>query len=87
MDKVRCRIDVILIRTEPQEHWQVLGEVLTRLEQHGIVAKWSKCEFMASNVEFLGYCADAEGQHPKDEKIISINKAPSPKNVTERRSY
>ena len=31
MDKVRYRIDDILIRTEPHEHLQVLDEVLTRL--------------------------------------------------------
>ncbi len=53
MDNVRCRIDDILIRTEPHEHLKVLDEVFTRLEQHGILAKWSKCEFMVPSVEFL----------------------------------
>ena len=32
MDNVRCRIDDIIIRTDPHEHLQVLDEVLTRLE-------------------------------------------------------
>ena len=36
MDKVLCHIDDILIRTEPHEHLQVLDEVLTRSEKHGI---------------------------------------------------
>ena len=49
------------------------GEVLTRLEQHGMVAKWSKCEFMVPSVQFLGYRADAEGRHPTDEKIAAKN--------------
>ena len=60
MDKVRCRIDDTLIRTEPHEHLQVLDEVLTRLEKHGILAKRSKCEFMVPSVEFLGYRVDGE---------------------------
>jgi len=47
--------------------------VLTRLEQHGMVAKWSKCEFMVPSVQFLGYRADAEGRHPTDEKIAAKN--------------
>ena len=55
MDKVRCRIDDILIRREPHEHLQVLDEVLTRLEKHGILAKRSNCVFMVLSVEFLGY--------------------------------
>ena len=82
-----CRIDDILIRTEPHEHLQVLDEVLTRLEKQGILAKRSKCEFMVPSVEFLGYRVDREGRHPTDEKIAAIKGAPSPKNVAELRSY
>ena len=87
MDNVRCRIDDILIRTEPHEHLQVLDEVLSRLEKHGIVAKWPKCEFMVPSVEFLGYRVDGEGRHPTEEKTAAINEVPSPKNVAELRSY
>ena len=87
MDKVCCRIDDILIRTEPHEHLQVLDEVLTRLEKQGILAKRSKCEFMVPSVEFLGYRVDREGRHPTDEKIAAIKGAPSPKNVAELCSY
>ena len=73
MDKVRCRIDDILIRRDPHDHLQVLDEVLTRLEKDGgILAKRSKCEFMVPSVEFLGYRVDGEGRHPTDEKIAAI---------------
>ena len=65
MDKVRCRIDDILIRRETHEHLQVLDEVLTRLEKHGILAK-------RSSVEFLGHRVDGEERHPTDEKIAAI---------------
>lgn len=86
MNKARCRIDDILIRTEPHEHLQVLDEVLTRLEKDGILAKRSKCEFMVLSVEFLGYRVDGEGRHPTDEKIAILKGALSPKNVAELRS-
>ena len=72
MDKVRCRIDDILIRREPHEHLQVLDEVLTRLEKDGILAKRSKCEFMVPSVEFLGYRVDGERRHPTNEKTAAI---------------
>ena len=86
MDKVRCHRDDILIRTEPHEDLQVLDEVLTRLEKHGILAKRSKCEFMVLSVQFLGYRVDREGRHPTDEKIAPIKGALSSKNVAELRS-
>ena len=78
MDKVHCRIDDNLIRTEPHEHLQVLDEVLTRLEKHGILAKRSKCEFMVPSVEFLLYRVDGEGRHPTDEKIAVVKRGPEP---------
>ena len=84
---MRCRMDDILIRIGPHEHLQVLEEVLTRLEKHGILAKRSKCEFMVLGVEFLGYHVDREGRHPTDEKIAAIKGALSPKNVAELHSY
>lgn len=76
MDKVHCRIDDNLIRTEPHEHLQVLDEVLIRLEKHGILAKRSKCEFMVPSVEFLLYRVDGEGRHPTDEKIAVVKRGP-----------
>ena len=87
MDNVRCRIDDIIIRTDPHEHLQVLDEVLTWLERHGILGKTSKCEFMVPSIEFLGYRVDGEGRHPTDKKIAAICEAPSPKNKAELRSY
>ena len=76
-----------MIRTDPHEHLQVLDEVLTRLERHGILAKKFECAFMVPSIEFLGYRVDGEGRHPADEKIAAISEAPSPKNVAELRSY
>ena len=69
MDKVRCCIDDILIRTDPHTNFQVFDKVLKSLERHGIVAKWSKCEFMVSSVEFLGYRADGKGRHRRRRRL------------------
>ena len=64
---MRCRIDDILIRTDPYEDLQILDEVLTRLGRQGILAKKCKGEFMVPSVEFLGYCVEGKGRHPTDE--------------------
>ena len=65
MDNVRCRIDDILISTDPHEHLQILDEVLTRLERQGILTK--TCEFMVQGVEFLSYRVEVEGWHSTDK--------------------
>ena len=58
-----------------QGHLQVLDEMLTRLERHGILAKKSKCEFKVPSIEFLGYRVDGEGRHRTEEKITAISEA------------
>ena len=64
-----------------------LDIVLQRLKNAGLKLKDSKCEFLVTSVIYLGYRIDAEGLHPVNEKIKSIQDAPEPKNVTELKSY
>ena len=42
---------------------------------------------MAEGVTYLGHAINAEGLHPVEDKVRSIKEAPSPKNVTELRSF
>ena len=42
---------------------------------------------MKPTVDYLGHLIDAEGLHATSEKLKAIINAPSPKNVTELRSF
>ena len=42
---------------------------------------------MVPSVPYLGYVVDADGVRPLPEKIKAIRQAPTPKNVTELKSY
>ena len=85
---VSVYIDDILITGENEtEHLQSLEEVLKRLARAGLRAKKAKCQFMVPSVTYLGYVIDAEGLHPLPDKIRAIREAPTPKNVTELKSY
>jgi len=42
---------------------------------------------MASSITSLGHRIDATGLHPLPEKIRAIQDAPTPKKVTELKSY
>ena len=88
MDGVICYLDDILVsgRTE-EEHLTNLQKVLERLQEHGIRAKRAKCTFLKTSVQYLGHVIGTDGLHATDAKIEAIVNAPSPKNVTELRSY
>ena len=49
--------------------------------------KKSKCRFLASSVSYLGYKLDGEGLHPLSEKVKAIQDAPTPRSVSELKSY
>ena len=87
LKSVRCRIDDILIKSKPSEHLSLVDEVLTRLKNQGLKAKLSKCEFAVPGVDYMGYRLDGEGIHPLEEKVQAIVDVPSPRNVSELRSF
>ena len=55
-------IDDILIYSETtEEHVEHLRVVLSRLQEHKLYAKFSKCEFWLKKVPFLGHVLSDEG--------------------------
>ena len=85
---VTVYIDDILITAETEaEHLQILERVFNRLAKAELKVKKPKCKFMVPSVSYLGHVIDAKGLHPLPEKIEAIRQAPTPKNVTELKSY
>ena len=74
-------------RGHGKEHLERLGEVLRRLQAHGVRMKLSKCSFLKGSVEYLGHRVDAEGLRATTEKMRAIDQAPQPKNVQQLRSF
>ena len=66
---------------------QILEEVFARLAKADLKVKKHKCKFMVRSVPYLGHVIDGEGIHPLSEKVEAIRQAPTPKNVTELKSY
>lgn len=81
-------LDDILITGETEaEHLDNLREVLRRMSEAGLRLKRSKCMFQSPEVTYLGHKVDAQGLHPTEEKIRAIRDAPTPRNLTELRSF
>ncbi|GJX74544.1 putative reverse transcriptase domain-containing protein [Tanacetum coccineum] len=80
----RSRIPIIKNKEEHEEH---LKQILELLKKEELYAKFSKCEFWISKVQFLGHVIDSKGIHVDPAKIESIKDWASPKNPTEIRQF
>ncbi|GJU84357.1 putative reverse transcriptase domain-containing protein [Tanacetum coccineum] len=77
-------IDDILIYSKTKEEHDVhLRLILELLKKEELYAKFSKCDFWLSKVQFLGHVIDSEGIHVDPAKIESIKDWESPKTPTE----
>ncbi|GKF56107.1 putative reverse transcriptase domain-containing protein, partial [Tanacetum coccineum] len=66
-----------------EEHSEHLKLILELLKKEELYAKFSKCEFWLSKVQFLGHVINNEGIHVDPSKIESIKDWASPKTLTE----
>nr|GEY77188.1 putative reverse transcriptase domain-containing protein [Tanacetum cinerariifolium] len=68
-----------------KEHEGHLRLVLKLLKEEELYAKFSKCEFWLSKIQFLGHVVDSKGIHVDPAKIEAIKDWDSPKTPTEIR--
>ncbi|MCG8077518.1 MAG: hypothetical protein JAY75_14935, partial [Candidatus Thiodiazotropha taylori] len=79
--------DVIIFSTTFEEHVERLHAVFSKLQEHNLKLKASKCEFMKSEVTYLGHIVSEEGIKTDPEKTSAIEKWPVPKTVKEVRAF
>ncbi len=66
-------LDDIIIGSKDQEsHLESLKLVLQKLEEAGLKAKLSKCEFPQAKIKLLHHVVDGEGIHTVDEKVMDV---------------
>ncbi|GJS76031.1 putative reverse transcriptase domain-containing protein [Tanacetum coccineum] len=64
--------DILIYSKRRKEHKGHLKLILNLLKKEELYAKFSKCEFWLSNVQFLGHVIDSEGIHVDPAKIEAI---------------
>ena len=79
--------DVLITGQSEEQHLAALDETLKRMKEAGLRLKKGKCVFQAPSVIYLGHRIDAEGLHPVADKLNALQDAPSPKSVSELKSY
>ncbi|GJV43893.1 putative reverse transcriptase domain-containing protein [Tanacetum coccineum] len=76
--------DILIYSKNKEDHEEHLKLILELLKKEEFYAKFSKCEFWLSRVQFLRNVIDSEGIHVDPAKIESIKDWASPKTPTKR---
>ena len=79
--------DILIYSKNKEEHALHLQIVLTRLREHKLYAKFSKCEFWLDRVQFLGHVLTLEGISIDPSKVQDVLNWKSPKSVHQIRQF
>lgn len=75
--------DILVAGTADEDHLKHLEEVLSRLNEEDIQLNADKCEIFKESVTYCGFRIKHQGILKKDDKVQGIERAPSPRNVSE----
>ena len=79
--------DILIFSMNAEEHAEHLRIVLSRLREHKLYAKFSKCEFWLKKVPFLGHVLSDEGISVDQTKVQEVMDWKAPTSVHEVRSF
>ena len=79
--------DILIASRTYEEHLEKLDRVFSRLEDTRFVLNPAKCEFMKSQIKYLGFVLDKHGVRPDTAKLQAVNDFPTPKTVKDVRAF
>jgi hypothetical protein len=79
--------DILIYARTKGEHEKHLRMMLQVLREHRLYAKLSKCIFYQKKNHYLGHIISTDGIASNPKKIEAIRGCPTPRNVTEVRSF
>ena len=86
--KVMAYIDDIVIATETvEDHMIRLREVFNSLREAGFKMRVAKCDFMKSEIKYLGRAVSAEGIKPDPKAVEKLRDWDVPRNKTEMQNF
>ncbi|GJS55375.1 putative reverse transcriptase domain-containing protein [Tanacetum coccineum] len=77
--------DILIYSHNKEEHTDHLRIILEILKKEKLYAKFSKCNFWISIVQFLGHAIDSQGIYVDPAKIEAVKNWASPTTPTEKR--
>ena len=79
--------DIIIFSKGEEEHLEHLRIIFQRLKEAGLKLKRSKCDFMKTQIQYLGHLISSKGIQPLPEKLRSIENMPAPRSPKEVKQF
>ena len=79
--------DILIYSSDEESHLVHLREVFKALTENKLFVNLKKCNFMQRNLVFLGFIVGADGITVDESKVKAIRDWPTPKIVSEVRSF
>jgi hypothetical protein len=79
--------DILIYSKNEEEHARHLRIILTRLREHQLYAKFSKCAFWLEEIQFLGHVLSAKGIAVDPSKVKDILEWKPPTTVHQVQSF
>ncbi|KAH0608011.1 uncharacterized protein H6S33_002063 [Morchella sextelata] len=75
--------DILIYSKSREEHRELVGKVLSRLQEYNLVANPKKSFFELTEIEFLGYILAPAGVTMALDKVMSVTNWQAPRSVKE----
>ena len=79
--------DIIIFSKDEEEHLEHLRIIFQRLKEARLKLKRSKCDFMKTQIQYLGHLISSSGIQPLPEKLRSIENMPAPRSPKEVKQF
>lgn len=79
--------DIVVMACSIEEALERLTKILQRAEEYGLVINWSKCQFLTTKINYLGYEVEDSTIRPSEGKIIAVKNYPVPTTAKQLQSY
>lgn len=79
--------DIVIFSKSEKEHYDHIRDIFKTLQAANLKVQLDKCNFLKTEVEFLGFIISADGIKTNKGKIQAILDFPLPKTIKELRSF
>jgi hypothetical protein len=79
--------DILIMGRNFEEHLDLVGKVLTTLQNYSMKIKPSKCTWFANQVEYLGHLVSEQGIKKTEKYTNSVENYPKPETVGQLREF
>lgn len=80
-------VDIMVATETLDEHLRILEKVFERLVQNKLELRWDKCEFLQSEISYLGYLITGEGIRADKKGLKAVENFAIPTKVQEVQSF